>query len=426
MKLIIGIDDHDSPIGGCTTHFSVILMKFLKKIPKLHITDLPYLIRLNPNIPWKTRGNGAVAVKIETERDPKEILDIVWNLSIDYVENFSKGFRFNRKPGVAILHDSLKDEIKHLYIKALSDVIVKSYIDLIIKKYNILTKGDRGIIGSIAAAAFNGYITYELLAYRRIENIGRPRRIFIDVVKKIDEETFPQTFANIDYIKNKVIISPKGHDPVLFGIRGTNPYILLDILKKYKISEEDIDFFMIFKTNQATDSHFIKTGEKPYHNFVGEVTVKNIKVIQGGDVIIETYEGFKILVFKETGELNSAAKELVSGDKIVVYGAVKPSSEYEKIIEIERFEIKFLNKILSYKNPKCPICNSSTESVGKGKGFICKKCGFKFYGEKISIEHPRNLSLGIYQSRIYRHLTKPVFVTPVLDLENTNILNEII
>lgn len=27
MRYVIGVDDHDSPKGGCTTHFSLLLLK---------------------------------------------------------------------------------------------------------------------------------------------------------------------------------------------------------------------------------------------------------------------------------------------------------------------------------------------------------------------------------------------------------------
>jgi len=66
----IGIDDTDSPKGMCTTFLSYEIVKFLEK-QKVEMLDYPSLIRFNPNIPWKTRGNGAVRLTIKTSNPQK-------------------------------------------------------------------------------------------------------------------------------------------------------------------------------------------------------------------------------------------------------------------------------------------------------------------------------------------------------------------
>jgi len=62
----IGFDDTDSPKGMCTTYLAYRLVNLLKK-EHVDFLDYPNLIRFNPNIPWKTRGNGAVGIKISTK-----------------------------------------------------------------------------------------------------------------------------------------------------------------------------------------------------------------------------------------------------------------------------------------------------------------------------------------------------------------------
>src|SRR5215467_3128121 len=69
--LHIGLDDTDSRKGMCTTFLAYKIVEYLKK-EQVKFLDYPYLIRFNPNIPWKTRGNGAVALKISTDK-PKLI-----------------------------------------------------------------------------------------------------------------------------------------------------------------------------------------------------------------------------------------------------------------------------------------------------------------------------------------------------------------
>ena len=56
--LHIGIDDTDSVDGGCTTW---VATEIIKELSEFDLIGSPRLVRLNPNVPWKTRGNGAVS-----------------------------------------------------------------------------------------------------------------------------------------------------------------------------------------------------------------------------------------------------------------------------------------------------------------------------------------------------------------------------
>ena len=56
--LHIGIDDTDSLKGGCTTWLAT---EIISELSEFDLIGSPRLVRLNPNVPWKTRGNGAVA-----------------------------------------------------------------------------------------------------------------------------------------------------------------------------------------------------------------------------------------------------------------------------------------------------------------------------------------------------------------------------
>ena len=78
----IGFDDTDSPKGMCTTYLAYRLVNLLKK-EHVDFLDYPNLIRFNPNIPWKTRGNGAVGIKIST-KNPEKIKKLVRQLINKY------------------------------------------------------------------------------------------------------------------------------------------------------------------------------------------------------------------------------------------------------------------------------------------------------------------------------------------------------
>ena len=56
--LHIGMDDTDSVEGGCTTWLAT---EVIKELSDFDLIGCPRLVRLNPNVPWKTRGNGAVS-----------------------------------------------------------------------------------------------------------------------------------------------------------------------------------------------------------------------------------------------------------------------------------------------------------------------------------------------------------------------------
>ena len=77
MELHIGIDDTDSIEGMCTTYLGALLSDELSKFATVIESRL---VRLNPNILFKTRGNAGVSLTINTnhlEKAKKLVLDTV-------------------------------------------------------------------------------------------------------------------------------------------------------------------------------------------------------------------------------------------------------------------------------------------------------------------------------------------------------------
>ncbi|WP_420834781.1 TiaS agmantine-binding domain-containing protein [Sulfolobus acidocaldarius] len=425
------MDDHDSPEAGCTTHFSALLIKHLIKDKSLKILDLPYLIRLNPNIPWKTRGNASIKIILSAEKNLEELAEIIWSESVDYVEKISKATKYNRKPGLAIIkrdeYEECKNFLYNFYQKAVKDIVPLDYATRISKKCHILTKGDRGIIGSIAAIGYlpiEGF-TYELITYRH--DASSFRIVDVNSVIKFEERNFPKTFNNFDYIKKRLLITPQGKDPILYGVRGNNLSVMLEALKEIR-SSNNVELAMIYKSNQGTDAHISNDSKEYYYRTVKKkIKVKDVRILEGGDVLLSSDKGEIFIFYKETGELNLASKFLINGDEIEIIATVRPSDKYGKIFEAERMRVLSLN-YHEYTNPKCPKCNRSATSLGVKKGYKCKKCGYEFNAEKVTIEIPRFLVKDEYQSRYHRHLTKPVYLElqtqEDLDLvELGNILN---
>ena len=108
----LGLDDTDSEEGMCTTYLTtIILQKLLKE--KIEMLDYPNLIRLNPNIPWKTRGNAALCLRLKTN-NPNKIFKIAKNNLIKYSES-KKG---KANSGLIMLcSEQVPDEIKKFAMK---------------------------------------------------------------------------------------------------------------------------------------------------------------------------------------------------------------------------------------------------------------------------------------------------------------------
>ncbi|TRM80887.1 tRNA(Ile2) 2-agmatinylcytidine synthetase TiaS, partial [Sulfolobus sp. D5] len=408
-----GIDDHDSYKLGCTTHFSTILISHLFYDHNIKILELPYLVRLNPNIPWKTRGNAAIRLEVEFNGNKKELLELISYYSEKYTKHISLANQYGRRPGIAIIeydnYEKHKGLIHNFYVKAVTDVVPLEYAIIFSKKIKAEIQGNRGIIGSIASIGVYGNYTYELITYRKKDNWFTKRKIDKESIRKVDEAFFPKVFANYDYVKRKPLIISHGYDPILYGIRGIMIEPLFEATNMIGV-DEDIDFMMLFKTNQGTDFHFIRTGDHYYQGVRKLIKIDNISVLEGGDVVITGSNGDVLIAFKETGELNEATKQLTKGDVIIAYGSIKPSVKFGKVIELEKIEIIQLIDII-YENPKCPKCNHSMESLGKNKGYRCRKCKYELNDiSKVIKRIDRNISLGIYQSRYYRHLTRPIFL----------------
>ncbi len=95
--LHIGFDDTDSVNGRCTTHLAYLLADILIKKFKVNFIDFPLLIRLNPNIPLKTRGNGAVCLRIKGEKYER-----IREETIYFIENYAD-LENGANPGLAFL-----------------------------------------------------------------------------------------------------------------------------------------------------------------------------------------------------------------------------------------------------------------------------------------------------------------------------------
>ena len=410
--LYIGIDDTDSPDGMCTTYLACDIIHKLKE-NNIDIVDYPRLIRLNPFARFKTRGNGGVSFKIINN----EKADLAKEIVLDEVSKLSMFDCDNTNPGVIFYDGEITKEMEDYAFKAIYSFITIEEAEKFGKSVGCEIhkfKKGRGIIGSIAAISLplNDY-TYELLAYRVPENYGTKRQIDYDSVIRMDNETFPDTFENVDYSEGYIAIEPKTPCPVLYGIRSNNVESLNKARDIVEVSEP-IEDYCIFLTNQHTDMHIQNVDNISQMEQFGcyeiTVTVKdNPHVIDGGHMFFT--------VFDETGEIECGAYEptkdfrkivshLRAGDVIKLYGGIGEQNTFN----IEKFQVIELNDV-EYRNPVCE-CGKRMTSAGKGKGFKCKKCGNRIKSsQKVKFKIKRSLNNGeFYETPVSarRHLSKPI------------------
>lgn len=122
--LHLGFDNTDSILGKCTTHLAFKIISYLLKQTDARFIDYPLLIRLNPNIPWKTRGNGAVCIRLTT-RYPENITDYIIN-EIQTSSDIHNG----ANPGLVIHEDlEIPSSVRFFSDAALYDVLTLNYAE---------------------------------------------------------------------------------------------------------------------------------------------------------------------------------------------------------------------------------------------------------------------------------------------------------
>ena len=406
----IGIDDTDSPDGMCTTFLaSSILNEFREN--NIEIIDFPRLIRLNPFARFKTRGNGGVSFKLGMDQNIALAKEIV----LKYVSELSMFDCDNTNPGVVFYQGEITEEMIDYAFKAIYSIITideaEEFANNIGAEIHKFKKG-RGIIGSIAAIScpLEDY-TYELLAYRHPSRYGTVRNIDYDSVVKMDKETYPETFENID--GKYLAIEPKTPCPVLYGIRSNSPEVL-ETARDIVIPNEEIADSCIFKTNQHTDMHIQNANSiaelKQYSCYRIKGFVKEKPhIIEGGHMFFTLYDEsgeIECGAYEPTKNFRKVVAKLRAGDEIELYGGIGEQNTFN----IEKFQVIKLNEFI-FRNPICE-CGKRMTSAGKGKGFKCKSCGNKIESdEKIAEKVERTLIEGkFYETPVSarRHLAKPL------------------
>jgi tRNA(Ile2)-agmatinylcytidine synthase len=402
----IGIDDTDSPAGMCTTYLGAVLARRLAG-SGFRVTET-FLVRLNPNVIYKTRGNAAIC--IACEGDP----DTAFALACGLVDELADLACDATNPGVVVAEQPLQPSF---YRKAVQDFCGIDEAVSILEGSGARYRGyknRRGLIGAAAAVACDFEdATWELLSYRKPERWGTPRRVDRESLFSAEERTWPHTWDSVDRENDVVVCVPHTPDPVLFGIRGESP-AWVGMARGYVRSEDPL-IEQIFLTNQGTDAHLMpgRIGNlREGCSYLVSGTVTSAPVTGNGGhvsfILGEQGESVRCMAYEPTKGFRDIIRRLLPGDEVTIAGSYKRGS-----MNLEKILVRTIAQVVLTRPPRCGVCGKRMTSAGTGKGYKCRECGNRS-GEPERTGVDRDLACGWYEvpPSARRHLAKPLVRGP--------------
>lgn len=429
MVLWIGVDDTDSLRGMCTTFLATEIIRDLTKDHDL--IGYPRLVRLNPSIPWKTRGNGAVCLRLGKGRgrpfavgeidghpilsyrrgdsfgSPETILERVESLT----ERWASFEDPSTNPGIVVLRE--RPSVA-LYWRAVRDIVPLALVEAWLPGRGAWRgfKTRRGLIGAAAATAWRPRDrTYEIVAYRHPDSWGTRRNVDPESVLAMDA-SFTSTFNNIDRMTTHVALAPHSPCPVLCGIRGEEPGELPSAMAALR--GERPWRWILFESNQGTDDH-IRTDDwslARYSSTSVELRIiKASRTLPGGHVIVGARgrRPLDLAFYEPSKDFRKVAVKLRPGDRVRVWGSQRDDG---KSLNVEKLRVDDVSPTrIRLSNPVCPQCGKRMKSMGRSQSFRCVRCHARApQGARRWMDVARELRPGWYEPPAYarRHLAKPV------------------
>ncbi|HLE95791.1 MAG TPA: tRNA(Ile)(2)-agmatinylcytidine synthase [Candidatus Thermoplasmatota archaeon] len=418
----MGVDDTDSREGGCTTHLA---NRLLEAFPEWDLIDLPRLVRLNPAVPWKTRGNGAVALAIgrgagdplpaariggraraafpsaaREGPDPEDVLTraaaVVERWARIGAPGTSPGLVVARAPPPAALYEAAVTRIVEWEEAA-------PHLD---GRLSRAWAGGRGRLGALAALAWPAQRgSWELVSYRDAARWGTPRDLDAALAAKLDRE--PAVFDCADPETGEIVMAPASPCPVLWGLRGTDPRSLLalrDVLGPERGAE-----WTLFRTNHATDDHLrdrtcaaleARTGAR----LAATVTAAPRR-IPGGHVLVDVEDATgraTLAAYAPTGAFRDRVASLAPGDSVVAYGSVVR----EGTVNLEKLQIV---AAAPRRAKPAACCGRAMKAKGRGADgrgvWKCRACGRR--AGDAEVPGPAAVWWEV-PTRARRHLARPL------------------
>jgi tRNA(Ile2)-agmatinylcytidine synthase len=410
---VIGVDDTDSRTRGmCTTYLATRLAASLRAEGASVGRQL--LIRLNPAVEHKTRGNAALA--LHTDADPDRAL----SLAAAELEPLAAVEDPRTSPGVVVAPGApgeVPESVRSFARRAVRDLLDReTAVDLADRAgyRHRGWSGGRGRIGALAAVgawAAGEEWTYERISYRRFDRCGTPREVDEASVFEAAEAAYPTVWDTVDRTAGEAVCVPNAPGPILYGIRGDDPDAVEAVADR--IRGEDVERAATFLTNQGTDAH-LRAGTigslrhgRSYR--VDGTVASEPETRRGGHVFVELrHPGdpdarVDCVAFEPTKRFRERVRALRPGDELTVCGEVGDGT-----IKLEKFAVRSLRRT-ERTTPTCADCGRSMESAGRGQGYRCRDCGTAA-AERATVTLDRDLDPGWYEvpPRARRHIAKPL------------------
>ncbi|ELY91025.1 tRNA(Ile)(2)-agmatinylcytidine synthase [Natrialba taiwanensis] len=447
---VVGIDDTDSREHGmCTTYAAATIAERLRRDAGASI-DRILLVRLNPAVEFKTRGNAALA--IHTDCDPARAFE----LARAELESLAETRDDRTNPGLVVADvrpeaDDLPAELGRFAMRAIREHLSIEETRAVIDGYGYRSwhaGNGRGRIGALAAIgawrALSAW-TYEFISYREPDRWGTPRAVDHESVFAAAERGYPAVWDTVDRGENETVCVPHTPGPILHGIRGDDPDRIRRVAER--IESEPVRTSQLFVTNQGTDVHLrdltadeaggraqeseSKAGHPPAelqdgrsyrldarvaeppetrrggHVFVAVATGVGEAQATAGDVdaasTAPSHHTLTCAAFEPTKRFRDRIRALRPSDELTVCGELADGT-----LKLEKFAVRDL-VTTELVTPTCPDCERTMESAGRNQGYRCRDCKTSAAGkEQVPIE--RSLERGWYEVPpcARRHIAKPL------------------
>jgi tRNA(Ile2)-agmatinylcytidine synthase len=408
---VVALDDTDSRERGmCTTYAAHRVAELLRE--RGAPVEGLLLVRLNPAVEYKTRGNAALAVHADV--DPAVGMEVARGVVGDAAE--VEDPRTN--PGVVVAPDvpdaPVPDAVAAFARRAMREDLDVGEASALAAAHGYETAGwknGRGVVGALAAvgawAAFDDW-TWERIDYREPERWGTERDVDADSVFAAADAAYPGAWDTVDRGERETVCVPHTPGPILYGIRGDDPKAIDAVAEG--IESEPVYASERFVTNQGTDAH-LETADladvADGRAYRVDVTVAgDPETRRGGHVFVPVRDGevtLQCAAFEPTKRFRDRVRALVPGDRLTVCGEVSGGT-----LKLEKFAVREL-VATERVTPTCSNCNRRMESAGADQGYRCLDCGTSASG-KVERALSRDLERGWYEVPpcARRHVARPL------------------
>lgn len=369
------------------------------------------LVRCNPAVEHKTRGNAAVAIHTDTAAET------AFETASAVVDELAETGDDRTNPGLVVAPGSAKavpETVAAFSRDAVRDHHARETAFELSETAGYRVHGwknGRGLIGALAAVgawrALDEW-TYEHISYRAPERWGTERFVDFESVFEAADAFYPEVWDTVDRGTGEAVCVPRTPGPVLFGIRGDDRSSCRRVAER--IDCEAVDRTRLFVTNQGTDGHLrsgtIEETRDGYAYRLDGTVASPPETHRGGHVFFE-FEGRQTVIecaaFEPTKRFRALVRNLRVGDRLTACGEVSDGT-----LKLEKFAVRDLTRT-ELVTPGCPECSRTMKSAGRGQGYRCRDCETTADG-KVERSLSRELERGWYEvpPRARRHIAKPL------------------